>query len=65
MRDFLFGNWGPQCLALGKQHPLQVLAAVLAMATLAIQRAFGRPGSSGGDTGGFDCGDGDGGSCGD
>jgi hypothetical protein len=65
MRDFLFGNWEPRCLALGKQHPLQVLAAVLAMATLAIQLAFGRPGSSGGDTGGFDCGDGDGGSCGD
>ena len=53
MRDFLLGNWGPQCLALGKQHPLQVLAAVLAVATLAIQLAFGRPGSSGGDTGGF------------
>ena len=65
MRDFLLGNWGLQCIVLGKQHPLQVLAAVLAMAILAIQLAFGRPGSSDSDAGGFDCGDGDGGSCGD
>jgi hypothetical protein len=65
MRDFLLGSWGLQCVALGKQHPRHVLAAVLAMAILAIRLAFGTLGSSDGDTGGFDCGDGDGGSCGD
>ena len=65
MRDFLFESWGTQCVSLTKQHPLQALATVLSVAILAIQLAFGRPGSSDGDAGGFDCGDGDGGSCGD
>jgi hypothetical protein len=64
MRDFLLGSWGPQCVALTKQHPRHVLAAVLAIAILAIRLAFGRPGSADGDIGGFDFGDGDGGSCG-
>lgn len=65
MQDLLLESWSPQFVAYRRQYPWRVFAAGLTVAVVAVQVMFGRPGSSGGDAGGCDSGDGDGGSCGD
>jgi hypothetical protein len=68
MQELLFGTWSPQIIAYSQQYPWRVFAAVL-VAILLLDLTFlkGRLSGvgDGGDFRGSDCGDGDGGGCGD
>jgi hypothetical protein len=71
MQELLFGTWSPQIIVYSQQYPWRVFAAVL-VAILLLDLMFLRGRLSGlGDGGDFggsvgsDCGDGDGGGCGD
>jgi hypothetical protein len=65
MQELLFGSWGPQLLSFGRQNPVQLISAALAVTSVAIALMFGVRGSGSGDAGGcsFGDGDGDGGGC--
>jgi hypothetical protein len=60
----LFGTWGPELIAFTKQNPLKTAAVGINAISIVLMLAFGRfSGLTGGnDGGGFDFGDGDGGS---
>jgi hypothetical protein len=67
MQELLFGTWSPPIIAYSQQYPWRVFAAVL-VTILLLDLMFRKRSSGGGDgvdIGGFDCGDGDGGGCGD
>jgi hypothetical protein len=71
VHELLFGTWSPQIIACSQQYPWRVFAAVL-VAILLLDLMFLKGRLSGlgdggdfGGSGGSDCGDGDGGGCGD
>jgi hypothetical protein len=64
MPELVFGSGSPHLLSFIKQHPVQMLSAVVAAVSLAMTLVLGVRGAGSGDPGGgFD--NGDGGSCGD
>jgi hypothetical protein len=61
MRE-IFGTWGPELVAYGRQYPLHVVIAALGVTSVVLTAVFGRPSLSGdgSDSGGFYFSDGDG-----
>jgi hypothetical protein len=64
MQELLLGSWGLQIVAITRQYPWRVFAAVLVLVLLLDMLFRQTHGTSGADTGGWDVG-GDGDGCGD